>query len=345
MMPLPTPSAGVAYERERALRLQDPRCRANYELYLQAPRASSPQYRPIKLDIENVSRCNLRCTMCQVSDWPKSKRADDMTLAQFKDLLDAEYGLLEVKLQGVGEPLLGKDFFKMIRYARARHIWVRTTTNATLLHLHNNYQQLVDSGVNEIQVSIDGADAVTFESVRRGARFDHVVHNCCLLNAYAAKQGVRVTKMWTVVQRVNRHQLSDLVFFGAHMGFRDLVFSLDLVDWSLPAWTSAIDALRAPALNDDEMQALVAEGGRWGVCVAFWQALGKYTRAQPCAWPFERSFVGSDSRVSPCCMIGNPDVVELGPWGGPAYRAFRQAHLDGVVPGACKGCYREEAHG
>jgi hypothetical protein len=28
-------------------------------------------YYPIKLDIENVSRCNFRCTMCAVSDWPQ----------------------------------------------------------------------------------------------------------------------------------------------------------------------------------------------------------------------------------------------------------------------------------
>ena len=46
----------------------------------------------------------------------------------------------------------GDVFFEMIQYARARQIWVRTTTNASLLHAKDNYRKLVDSGVNEIQI-------------------------------------------------------------------------------------------------------------------------------------------------------------------------------------------------
>src|SRR5271156_1672443 len=106
--------------------------------------------------------------MCQVSDWPGYKRADDMTLAQFKELIDAQYGPIEIKLQGMGEPPLGRDdFLAMIRYARSRHIWVRTTTNASILRHKDNCKRLVETGVNEIQISIDGATKETFERIRR----------------------------------------------------------------------------------------------------------------------------------------------------------------------------------
>ena len=108
-LPMPEPAAGVeAYARERELALEsDPRRRANYERYL-ASRRRSPavDYLPIKLDIENVSRRNYRCTMCVVGGWEKGKRAEDMPLDAFKQLIDDQYGLLEIKLQGIGEPLL-----------------------------------------------------------------------------------------------------------------------------------------------------------------------------------------------------------------------------------------------
>src|SRR2546422_103354 len=171
-LPPPQPAAGIeAYQRERELALStSPRRRENFERYTRSSRRSATvDYLPIKLDIENISRCNFRCTMCVVSDWPKGKRGEDMSLEEFQRLIDEQYGLVEIKLQGIGEPTMQGDvFFEMIKYARARHIWVRTTTNASLLHVKENYKKLVDTDVNEIQISIDGADAAKFESIQIG---------------------------------------------------------------------------------------------------------------------------------------------------------------------------------
>src|SRR5258708_7900048 len=149
--PVPDLAAYVA-ERERAL-ASSPERRANYDRYLASKRRSAKvDYLPIRLDIENVSRCNFRCTMCVVSDWPKGKRAVDLPVEDFKRIIDEQVGLVEIKLQGIGEPTLQRDpYFEMIRYARSKHIWVRTTTNASLLHLNDNARKLIDSGVNEVQ--------------------------------------------------------------------------------------------------------------------------------------------------------------------------------------------------
>ena len=58
-----------------------------------------------------------------------------MSLDDFKNIVDTQYGLIEIKLNGLGEPTLqGDDFFEMIKYARQKKIWVRITTNASLLH-------------------------------------------------------------------------------------------------------------------------------------------------------------------------------------------------------------------
>ncbi len=187
-LPAPVPTAGTkAYQNERRYCLElDDRKKANFELYQSSKHSNKiVKHLPIKLDIENVSRCNFRCVMCAVSDWDKSQRADDMSLDDFKRLVDENYGLVEIKLQGLGEPTMqGDDYFEMIKYARERHIWVRTVTNGSLLHLNDNIKKIVEAGSNEIQISIDGATSEVFEAVRRGSNFELVIDNCRELNQY-----------------------------------------------------------------------------------------------------------------------------------------------------------------
>jgi len=358
----PEPSAGVdAYLRERELALASSlKKRENYERYLRSSREATVDFLPIKLDIENVSRCNFRCTMCVVSDWPKMQRAEDMSVESFKQLIDEQYGLLEIKLQGIGEPLMqGSIFLEMVRYAREHHIWVRVTTNASLLHLKDNYRGLIDAGANEVQISIDGADKATFEEIRRGSVFERVIENCKLINAYCRQQRVKRTKMWTVVQSGNVQQLGSLVDLAAKLGFESLVFSLNLTDWGLESWheiNKGVDV--QDTLSPEYLTSLVEQGDQLGVTVRFWNVNEKYRLGDKktlCPWPFERAYIGSDMRVSPCCYIGNPDVYQIDGtikehsrsfkdiWLGKDFEEFRQMHLDGHLPAICKGCYSHEA--
>ena len=353
-LPQPEPMPNrVTYDNERELCLAaDPRRRENYERYLVSTRRSAqPNYLPIKLDVEPVSRCNFRCTMCQVSEWEKMTRARDMGLEEFKQLLDEQYGLVEVKLQGMGEALMNAEpFFDMIRYARARHIWVRVTTNASLLHLKNHARDLIDTDVNEVQISIDGATEEVFTGIRRGSVFRQVVDNCKRINAYCTEKGTPRTKMWTVVQEANFHQLFDLVDFAHELGFVSQAFSLNLADFGQQDWRDRNDAVTVEEKFDLETaHALIERGQKLGVKVSFWSVSSKYSTRSPetlCPWPFERAYVSSDMRTVPCCMIANPDVCEISPgkgfseaWGDSAYAKFRQAHLEGKIPPVCRSCY------
>jgi pyrroloquinoline quinone biosynthesis protein E len=343
-----------AYLRERriCLSLSTARLR-NYIAYNRsARRVAEVDYLPIRLDFENVSRCNFACTMCTVSEWPKGQRAGDMPLEAFKRIVDEQVGLVEVKVQGLGEPTMqGAAYFEMIRYARARHIWVRTTTNASLLHLKNNYKKLVDSGVNEIQISIDGADKQTFESIRRQSQFERVISNCKLINGYCEELGIERTKMWTVVQKGNRHQLSQLVDVARETGFKSMAFSLNLVDFGTDRWRTINDDVTVEkGFTRSEAEDLIAKGDKYGIKVRFWNVTQKYTtdrKENLCPWPFERAYVASDLRIVPCCIIGNPDVSEVGTanetftavWTGEALTKFRDAHLKGEIPKVCASCY------
>jgi len=361
-LPMPEPAAGaVYYKQERNLSLSfETRRKENYERYLRWRREGGKvDFLPIKLDVENVSRCNFRCQMCVVSDWNKGKRAEDMTLEAYKKLIDEQYGLIEIKLQGIGEPMMmGDAYFEMIRYARSRKIWVRSTTNASLLHLKDNYRKVIDADINELQISIDGADAETFEKIRRGSVFKQVAANCKLVNQYSREKGVDRTKMWTVVQRDNQHQLEQFVDIAHELGFTNQVFMVNLIDWGMDKWHDRNSQITVEnTLDPDRLFALVARGEKLGVRVRFWSASDKYSAAQRgtlCPWPFERAYVSSDMRIVPCCMIGNPDVYQIGGdisgsgfsevWQSKAYDDFRQAHLNGDIPKVCRNCYHFEEH-
>ena len=350
--PLPMPDL-KAYEDEAKLRLSKySATNLNFQLYLKNKREIRPKYLPTKLDIENLSRCNFRCIMCQVSEWPKGQRAEDLSLHEFKHIIDENIGLLEIKLQGMGEPTLGRDdFFAMIKYARDLSIWVRTVTNGSLLHANDNIRKFVESGVNEIQISIDGATKVTFESIRKGSKFERVIENVTNLNNHAESLGKNITKMWTVVQEKNLNELSDLVELAKKMNFKSMVFSLDIVDWGNTDWTEKNKEISVNnEFNIKLANELYEKGEDLGIKVAFWNIAQKYEISSPellCQWPFERSYVSSDNRVVPCCMIADPDTFEIKSsgsfvetWKSDEYAEFRNSHLSGNIPQVCKNCYK-----
>lgn len=355
------------YLAERELRLKlYPECNLNYAKFLESTkRTAVVEFLPIKLDIENLSRCNFRCVMCQVSEWPKGQRARDLDFHEFTHIIDENIGLVEIKLQGMGEPTLARDdLFKMIRYARERHIWVRTVTNGSLLHLNENSKKMLESGVNEIQISIDGADKKTFESIRVGSKFERVVENVTNLNKLSQTMGLKVSKMWTVVQDKNLSQLQDIVRMAHQMHFSSMVFSLDISDWGNTNWTEKNKSKSVTKLFDIEYaNELYSLGANLGINVAFWNISEKYDVLRPdalCEWPFERSYISSDSRVVPCCMVADPDTFELAAdssplnnkqewsfveiWNSKQYQNFRKSHLSGdfeKLPKICQSCYRK----
>jgi MoaA/NifB/PqqE/SkfB family radical SAM enzyme len=364
-LPRPEPAGSKLfydYVQQRAID-RSGLARDNWYKYVNAKRGVDVDYLPVKLDLENVSRCNFRCTMCEVSSWPNMTRAKDMPLRCFQRIIDEQYGLLEIKIQGLGEPTMGGDvYFEMIRYARAQPIWVRTTTNASRLHLKDYYAKLIDADPCEVQISIDGATKETFEKIRVGGVFERVKTNCQLVNAYdmdAPSRWImprRRTKMWTVVQRDNQHELEALVELAKELGFDNQVFSLDVSGFGDAEWEARNREIDVSAgLDEGRLLRLVDRGKDIGVRVAFWVVGHKFETGSVetiCSWPFDRAFVSSDLRVVPCCIISNPDTYQIGAkldgyansltdvWRSKDYREFRRMHLEGQIPPVCQNCYK-----
>lgn len=322
----------------------------NYVVSTNEPPGRTRSFLPTMMDVEPVSRCNFRCTMCTLSEWKNGKRAEDLTLEEFKNFVIGHPYIMEIKIQGIGEPLLHKEFMDMVHFVAERDIWARTTVNGSLLYARDNYHRLIDSGIGEVQISFDGATKEVFEKIRRRSNFDLLVRNLTLFNAYANTKDHLIPRMWVLVQRENRHQVFEFLELAKQMGFRRLTYYVNPHESGKEDWAERTRSMGTQSLTTEECLQLKEMGGREGIDITFWGSAPSYSTESPktlCPMPFSRASVSSDSRLVPCSRIGNPDIVDLGDakdfqnsWNGPAYQEFRQAHLDGNVPEHCRFCYK-----
>jgi radical SAM protein with 4Fe4S-binding SPASM domain len=315
---------------------------------------------PTALQVEVTSACNLRCAMCLVRYRPPvNKLAGAMPLAMLRRLVDDVPGLRQLTLQGLGEPLLAPDLLEMIGYAKSRGIRVGFNSNATLLG-RDRADELVAAGLDWLHVSLDGADASTFEGIREGADFDRVLAN--LAGLVAAKRAAGSPTPWLrvvfVAMRRNVAQLPELVALLAGIGVSELRVQNLSHSFGDTDPAGAYREIREYAAD----QALWTGADRRAAQRAY-DAAGRVARANGvvlrlpdaaradrtpgCGWPWDSAYVTSQGVVQPCCMVMGDDRVFLGRldersfgeiWAGPRYQEFRRRLRDGDPPEVCRGC-------
>ena len=142
--------------------LKDPR---RYFEEVGQVRSAAAEKPPVCLYLETTNRCNLLCETCPRT-FETLEPPADMSWALFTRIVDQVPNVGRVVLHGVGEPMLVKELPRMIRYLKDRSIYVLFNTNGTLLQ-PKRFQELIDTGLDELRVSLDAADR---ESYARGAR-------------------------------------------------------------------------------------------------------------------------------------------------------------------------------
>src|SRR5262249_2120228 len=112
-------------------------------------------------------------------------------------------------LIGLGEPFMDRAIFDRIEYCERHQIATLLSTNGTLLD-DETADRLLDSRLQHITLSFDGASKETFEYYRKGARFEKVRDNFI---RFARKKQERGSKMQIVVQMVrmpgNAHEAGE----------------------------------------------------------------------------------------------------------------------------------------
>jgi len=311
--------------------------------------------RPTSLQLECTTKCNLRCMMCDSPIW--DRRGMEMKFSDFKKIIDQFPFLVSVNLQGMGEPLLNKDLFKMITYCKSKKIMVLFTTNATLLD-EIIAKKIVDSGLDYIVISVDGATPETFERIRRGAKFGQVIENIKkLVVARGELKKPRIIFHFCATMD-NIEELPDVVKLAKNVG-ADGVEGLDVIFWGkkylkekLNEKTLESDMVKAKRIiNNAKMEA-----ERMGLKFLWWgttkellsnEKLPLHPDPRLCKAPFRSCFITVDGYVTCCSDVPDPRILNFGNifeqsfdeiWNSPEYIAFRKAFLKGELPEPCKEC-------
>lgn len=311
--------------------------------------------------IEPVGRCNLACRMCTVND--RGDEVAELSLERFTRLLDQMQGLQELHLQGLGEPMLHPQFFDMVALAVARGIRVSANTNLTLL-TPARARRCVDSGLSALSVSLDGASAAVYESIRRKANFGKVVRNLGRLMSARQEAGSALeVRGVMVLMRHNAHELPALLRLLHAHGVPELLvqrLSSDLQQLELPGRyipirsyvnEHEIPEAELPALEAlfEESRALAAE---LGLRLNLPRLRPRTTRSSSgprCDWPWEQLYITAAGQMLPCCMAASADRASFGDvfesdqglqarWHGEQAVALRAALAADEPPSLCRSC-------
>lgn len=319
---------------------------------------------PRSVQVEVTGSCNLACAMCLVSYRPRiGRKTGAMCFHTFRSLVDSLPELGRVTLQGLGEPLLAPDLDRMVAYATARGAEVGFNTNGMLLTCERA-RSLVASGLSWLHVSLDGATAETYESIRAGADFGRVCENVAGLVEAKRSLGSASPRLSLVfvAMRRNVEELPALVRLTHELGvdrlfvqnlshsFSDTDPSGSYADIRRFAESEALWSGEDGDIADARMREAQAVAAELGVDLRLPRSEAREPEeavARGCDWPFASAYVTHEGQVQPCCMVMGADRAVLGRigerpfdeiWSGEEYREFRRGLVEGHPPEVCSGC-------
>ncbi len=345
---------------------------------------------PVLVNVEHYRGCNLRCSMCVVglTSTAGEHRSIERGLLDHigREVLgDAEL----LTLSAAGEPLLDPRLDRILALADGSRTRLHLVTNGTrlpptldrLLALTDVFLFTV-SAVDEVTFGpirggarLGQVTANIQQVVRRAARLSH-----------PPRLGIS-----TVVDRRNLSQLVPLVELTHELGLERLgvshltVFHRGMDSLSLrgdPRRVAATfaDATRrarqlrvtltlppdldgrpppAPTLGEHlrHLARAARHGDRRRAFRLYRRRLRQARWARrsggrvPCDYLMNRTYIGIDGDVAPCCMPGRPVAGSLREapfdeiWGGPVLSAMRRGFLEGRPFDCCAHCSVNTTHG
>ena len=319
---------------------------------------------PTFVQIEPVGQCNLSCLMCPVNlrtDRPNDGAPSFMPFDRFVSLLDQFPGLKELHLQGLGEPMMHPRFFEMVALAAERGIAVSCNSNFTLVN-DARAERCVTSGLQGLNLSLDGATADTYEAIRTGAKFERVLANIRRLQEVRSRlrSGTPNLTITVVVMRRNLEELADLVRLAHDLGIRSVFvqhLGQDFTEASLhPSYRPLHAFVKQESLSIQDRPAIDAAFSRARLAAADLGINLRLPRLDPaaepakgrrCDWPWKGAYFTYQGYAVPCCMIATPDRAHFGNafdrslsdvWNSPEADSFRRRLESDNPPDLCAAC-------
>ena len=130
----------------------------------------------IRLSITDV--CNFKCGYCLPNGYQKDK-GDNRTFLSYEEIGRlakglSELGVCKIRLTG-GEPTVRKDFFDIVKIIKSNSGIKKTVITTNGYRLDKIADQIVDSGLDGINISIDSLNRETFKNITSHDRLPEIL--------------------------------------------------------------------------------------------------------------------------------------------------------------------------
>lgn len=169
---------------------------------------------------ETTRFCNLQCRMCIQFNEGYTVAGPHMGFEAFEQVAHTVFPFLDGWQPSFsGEPLMSRDFDKMVALAERYGVKAQIFTNGTLLD--ERMIEMLVPNLAALTISFDGASRETYESIRRGASYDQVRSNIAKL-VTAVRQRPRETQptlaLNCVLMERTIRELPDVVRMASDLG-------------------------------------------------------------------------------------------------------------------------------
>ena len=167
---------------------------------------------PQDVCIELTSACDADCIMCPRRSI--SRRQGAMEFGLFCKVVDEaiEMGVPTLSLNGYGEISTLKNYRDYLAYIRSRSRDVTIAVNTNGMRMNEQMaRDYIEFGVNVVNITIDGARAETFETIRKYLKLEQVENNVRRLIALRTqmKKTLPLVSVGMIVMEQNRPEIEE----------------------------------------------------------------------------------------------------------------------------------------
>jgi len=279
--------------------------------------------KPFSLSIEPTTACNLGCPECPsgLKQFTRPTGKLDLDLHD-KMLNQVSKSVFYINYYFQGEPFLHPQFLELIRQAKKHNIYTATSTNAHFID-RKKAEEIIDSGLDRLIISIDGLTQETYENYRVHGNLAKVIDATKLLVATKKEKGSSTPHLifQFLAVKPNEHEIPAVFTLGNELGIDEVrIKTAQVYDYKNGN----------PLLPENEKYSRYKR-----------QADGtyklKYATGNHCWRMWSGSVLTWDGKVVPCCfdkdaqhILGSVATEDFNSiWKAKKYKAFRQAILTG----------------
>ena len=303
---------------------------------------------PLWIYLEPTTKCNFNCLTCSRKSLSPTHINKNLSLTEFKYIISNIPGLNKIHLQGLGEPLLNKDLWKITQYGRMKGIRFTTTLNGSLIN-QNNVDKLLKSFIG-IGISLDSTNEENYNKIRRGGNFKRIMENIqLLLKRKKELNSNTVIGFNFVVTHLNFNELEDYLQLCEKMGMECSIVEVE--NWYIPTqkeYKQEFDFIKKSREYHEKIRSLILRYKihleKRGLNISYGMP---FKRKHICLWPFTSCFVSCDGYITPCCIRQDPSIINFGNifktpfkkiWNSKKYQIFRNTMLKRLPNIICDNC-------